>query len=95
MPALLAKHLEIRGKVQGVYFRESMRLEALRLGLLGWVRNRSDGSVEAFIQGEAAAVEELETWAGVGPPSADVSQVKSEKVSPDPTLKSFQRRETG
>lgn len=91
---MIALRLEIRGKVQGVLYRESMRREAERLGICGWVRNRKDSSVEAWIQGEEKAVAELAAWADVGPEHADVSQVKTEKVTPDPTLKTFQRRET-
>ena len=51
--------LRIRGKVQGVSFRESARAEALRLGLTGWVRNLSDGSVEAVAEGAPEALEAL------------------------------------
>ena len=55
--------LAIRGHVQGVGFRYSMHEEARRLGLSGWVRNRRDGSVEALVQGPAAAVEGIRRWA--------------------------------
>ncbi len=91
---MIAKRLEIRGIVQGVFYRESMRQEADRLGVQGWVRNRPDGSVEAWIQGEASAVEELEAWAQEGPPRAEVKSVQADKVNFDPSLKNFQRRET-
>lgn len=91
---MIAKRLEIRGRVQGVSFRESMRQEAERLGVSGWVRNRQDGSVEAWIQGETNAVAELEAWAETGPEHADVKNVHTDKVNPDPALKNFQRRET-
>jgi acylphosphatase len=67
--------LEIRGRVQGVGFRYSMHEEALRLGLSGWVRNRRDGSVEAVVQGPAAAVEAMRRWAAKGPPAAQVTAV--------------------
>ncbi len=91
---MIALRLEIRGKVQGVSFRESMRQEATRLGITGWVRNRKDTSVEAWIQGDEKAVAELAAWADVGPELANVSQVKTEKVEPDPLLKTFVRKET-
>lgn len=90
----VAKLLRIRGKVQGVFFRESMRKEAERLGVVGWVRNRHDSSVEAWIQGDPAAVEELEEWAEEGPPHAEVNMVTHEEQRPDPELKRFERRET-
>ena len=51
------QHLRIQGRAQGVWFRESMRREAERLGVTGWVRNAPDGSVEAVVQGPDTAVE--------------------------------------
>jgi len=71
----MAKHLLISGRVQGVGFRYSMAEEAERLGATGWVRNRSDGTVEAVIDGQPAAVEALLAWARRGPPSARVTGV--------------------
>ena len=68
-------HLVIQGRVQGVGFRDSMRREAERLEVCGWVRNRSDGAVEAMVQGEAEAVDALLTWAQRGPPLAKVDRV--------------------
>ena len=68
-------HLQILGRVQGVWFRESMRREAERLGVTGWVRNRPDGSVEAVAQGPAAAVDALVEWARTGPPQARVERI--------------------
>ena len=59
--------LVIHGRVQGVFFRDSMRREAIRLGIAGWVRNRSDGTVEATVQGEPDAVEAILRWAHRGP----------------------------
>ncbi|WP_224365288.1 acylphosphatase [Hyalangium versicolor] len=68
--------LRIRGKVQGVFFRESSRQEASRLGLTGWVRNRDDGSVEAVAEGEPAALEEFIRWCHRGPQAARVTDVE-------------------
>lgn len=70
------RHLRIHGRVQGVWFRESMRLEAERLNVTGWVRNTPDGAVEAVIQGPAEAVETLIEWAHSGPPMARVDRVE-------------------
>lgn len=72
----VTRHLVITGKVQGVWYRDSMRLEAERLGVAGWVRNRRDGSVEAMLQGDAAAVAALVDWARHGPPAAQVAGVE-------------------
>lgn len=64
------------GRVQGVFFRDSCRRVAQRLGLYGWVRNREDGTVEAVFEGDAADVEEALAWCHYGPPSASVSGVE-------------------
>ena len=71
-----ARRLRIAGRVQGVGYRQSIAREAERLGIAGWVRNRSDGTVEATVQGTAAAVDELVRWAGRGPPGARVARVE-------------------
>ena len=68
-------HLQIEGRVQGVWFRESMRREAERLGVTGWVRNAPDGSVEAVVQGADEAVDALIEWARSGPPLARVDRL--------------------
>jgi acylphosphatase len=70
--------LMIHGRVQGVFFRNSMHREAQRLGVSGWVRNRSDGTVEAVVHGNPAAVEALVRWARRGPELAYVERVEIE-----------------
>ncbi len=70
--------LVIHGRVQGVFFRDSMRREAQRLAVAGWVHNRSDGSVEAAVQGESAAVDAIVRWAHRGPERAQVERVEIE-----------------
>jgi len=71
----MAKHLIIHGRVQGVGFRESMRWEAERLGVTGWVRNRRDGTVEAVVAGRVESVEAIVAWAHRGPSAATVTDV--------------------
>lgn len=81
--------LRIRGKVQGVFFRESTRLEATRLGLTGWVRNRDDGSVEAVAEGEPAALEEFIRWCHRGPQAARVTDVERTESEPTGEFRAF------
>lgn len=64
------------GKVQGVFFRHSTRLEAQRLDIRGIARNLPDGSVEVLARGPAAAIEELRLWLHRGPPEAQVTEVR-------------------
>ena len=71
-----ARRVVIRGRVQGVGFRYSLREEALRRGVSGWARNRRDGTVEAVVQGEPDDVDRVIEWARRGPPSAQVSDVE-------------------
>ena len=68
-------HLIIKGRVQGVWFRESTRREAVSLGVTGWVRNRPDRSVEVLAEGPEEQVKELVSWCNHGPPVARVDQV--------------------
>ncbi len=67
----------VTGHVQGVFFRASMRDQAERLGVTGWVRNHPDGSVRAHLEGPAAAVEDLVAWCADGPPNARVDEVRT------------------
>ena len=67
--------LIIEGRVQGVWFRESTRKEAARMGVYGWVRNRPEGSVEVVAEGAEEKVRKLAAWCRHGPPSARVSRV--------------------
>ena len=68
--------LIIKGKVQGVWFRDSTRREAVRLGVSGWVKNRPDGHVEVVAEGPEENVKNLVAWCHHGPSHARVSQVE-------------------
>lgn len=72
----------VAGRVQGVFFRARARDEATRLGLSGWIRNRSDGRVEAEFQGPADAVEQALAFCKVGPEYAEVTGVEVAERDP-------------
>jgi acylphosphatase len=76
----LTRHLRIAGQVQGVGYRHALRQEALARGLAGWVRNRRDGTVEAVVQGDAAAVDAVIAWSRRGPPAARVERVDAREA---------------
>jgi acylphosphatase len=71
----------VTGHVQGVAYRASTAAEARRLGLAGWVKNRSDGSVELEAEGDEAGLAALVAWCEHGPPSARVTRVKVETIA--------------
>ncbi|MEW5949160.1 MAG: acylphosphatase [Thermodesulfobacteriota bacterium] len=72
---MVRAHVIINGRVQGVFFRYSTQQEATRLGLKGWVKNRSDGQVEAVFEGDEPTVEKMLKWCHQGPPHAVVNRV--------------------
>ena len=86
------QRLRIHGQVQGVWYRESMRQEAERRCVDGWVRNRTDGTVEASVQGNAEAVAALIEWARRGPEAARVGRV--EVTSDADEVTGFEKRPT-
>ncbi|HUN39081.1 MAG TPA: acylphosphatase [Acetobacteraceae bacterium] len=79
---MTAKRLVISGRVQGVGFRAWMQEHARALGLSGWVRNRVDGTVEALVAGDVAAVEELLRLCRRGPRMAEVVSIDDEMADP-------------
>jgi len=70
------QHLRITGRVQGVGFRWFVRERADALGLAGWVKNRSDGSVELLVSGDALASEQFLAAVRRGPPHARVDAIE-------------------
>jgi acylphosphatase len=81
---------KVRGRVQGVFFRQSTKDQAIGLGLSGWVRNVDDGSVELEAVGEAQSIGTLLEWLKVGPPMASVESVQilaHEEIEPAANLK--------
>jgi len=72
---MIRVHLFISGRVQCVLFRDSMRIKALRFGVKGFVKNLSDGRVEAVIEGDKEKVDRLIRWSRRGPLFAKVREV--------------------
>jgi acylphosphatase len=84
----------VRGRVQGVGFRYSLVGAAEAAGVAGWVRNRRDGSVEAHVQGNGAAVLAIVAWCERGPAGAHVTAVEVLDVPVDASLWGFPQRAT-
>jgi acylphosphatase len=85
------RRVVVQGHVQGVFFRETTRRRALAAGVAGWVRNTTDGSVEAVFEGEREAIDRLVAFAQEGPRGARVDWV--DVVSEEPEgLSGFQVR---
>ena len=79
----------VKGRVQGVGFRESTRRRASSLGLRGWVRNLADGRVEALFEGDDGAVEAALEFVRQGPPLARVTEVSIENEPAQGDLRDF------
>ncbi len=92
---MIRVHLRVHGRVQGVYYRATAQEEAQRLGLVGWVRNRADGTVEAVAEGEEAAIESFLAWCRKGPERAQVDDVEVERLEALGTDTGFTVRPTG
>jgi acylphosphatase len=89
----VAVTLRVEGRVQGVGYRWWAVGEAQRLGLSGWARNRTDGSVEILAVGEPGAIAEMEEACASGPPAARVTAVHR-KPAEDDGGRGFRQRET-
>ena len=79
--AAIRVRVVVTGRVQGVWFRDSCGDEARALRVRGFVRNRSDGAVEAEFEGPEAAVERMVAWCHDGPPRARVAAVGTERIA--------------
>ncbi len=71
-------HILVSGRVQGVFFRDSTRMQAERLGVFGWVKNMEDGKVEAVLEGEKYIIEKVIEWVKRGPIIAKVENIDIE-----------------
>jgi acylphosphatase len=79
---MIRQRIVVHGRVQAVGYRYWARIEAQRLGVAGWIRNRSDGAVEAEIEGEAPSVDAMLAWLDDGPPGADVTSISTADLEP-------------
>lgn len=91
---MIAKRVVLEGRVQGVGYRDWMVRAARALGVAGWVRNRRDGTVEALVAGDVAAVEELLRRCRAGPPGARVDAIR-DSLAEAPPEPGFHRQPTG
>jgi len=77
------KRVVVYGKVQGVFFRDSVREKARNEGVSGWVTNRDDGAVELVAEGPSEAVEAVVDYARRGPARADVERIDEQDERPE------------
>ena len=82
-PELIRKRVVARGRVQGVFFRDTTRRRADSLGVSGWVTNRDDGAVEAVFEGEPDAVSSMVEFCRGGPGRAEVSELEVSAEEPE------------
>jgi acylphosphatase len=87
--------VRVRGRVQGVGYRDACVRHARSLGVVGWVRNRLDGSVEAILQGRSEQLAQMRDWLRTGVPTATVDDLEVTTLQPAPTrFDRFERRAT-
>ena len=80
---VVRRKITSHGHVQGVFFRDSTREHAQTHGVAGWVRNTSDGAVEAVLEGPPDAVDEVTRFLETGPPDADVERTEIDEQQPE------------
>jgi len=85
----MAKHIIVKGLVQGVFFRRYTQLKANELNVAGWVRNTGDDSVEIFAQGDENNLKAFIAWCEHGPPKADVEDIQISDEENDDHIKRF------
>jgi acylphosphatase len=78
----VARRAVVHGRVQGVFFRDTVRRAAQQRGVSGWAANRPDGTVEVWLEGEQDAVDSMLRVLHDGPPHADVERVDVDEVEP-------------
>ena len=91
---MVTRQIRVSGRVQGVGYRDALCAQAERLGVRGWVRNRTDGTVEALLQGSDDSVKRLIDWARHGPPAARVEGLEESEAPAAGAVPGFERRPT-
>ena len=89
MGADVKAHVIIEGRVQGVFFRAETQRAAEQIGVRGWVRNNSDGNVEAVFEGSAQLVNQAVEWCWKGSPMSHVTDVRVAWEEPTQEYQSF------
>ncbi len=89
---MISKKVIVKGKVQGVFFRDYTKRQAVSLGLTGWVRNLPDGSVETLLSGEEEYVRSMLDWFHDGSPHSKVDEVLVYDSETDKSYSSFDIR---
>jgi acylphosphatase len=80
---MIRRRVVARGRVQGVFFRDSVRRQANAAGVCGWAANRADGAVEAVFEGQPEAVERMLEFVRSGPGHADVEDIEVREEEPE------------
>jgi acylphosphatase len=86
---LIAKHILVKGQVQGVFFRKNTKQVAEALNVDGWIKNTKEGNVEIFAQADKDAIEKLIAWCSQGPPRANVEDVEIKDAAIDKSINNF------
>ncbi len=80
---MIRRRVVVRGRVQGVFFRDTTRRRARAAAVSGWVSNRPDGAVEAVFEGDRDGIEEMIRFAAEGPRGADVDRIEVTEEEPE------------
>jgi acylphosphatase len=91
---MIRRRVVVHGRVQGVFFRDTVRRRAEQRGVGGWVRNRPDGALEAVFEGPEDEVESMIRFCRQGPRGADVERVEVSEGTPE-GLREFRIEPTG
>ena len=89
---MITKHVVVKGRVQGVFFRDYTRKQALQFNLTGWVRNLPDGSVEALFCGDEKKVSDMLSWLKLGSPQSRVDSFQINNIHSDESFSTFNIR---